>query len=153
MRFMRYAVAGVALGALMSGISVHSEERAPKKASAAMPVIRANQIAGMKVVNASGEDLGKIEDVVVDIGNGQVRYAAISFGGFLGVGDKLFAVPFRALKLRHNAGDKTHHFELNVSKETLERAQGFDQKNWPDFADPRYGDEYDRPFLNPRDRT
>jgi len=38
--------------------------------------------------------------------------------------------------------------ELNVTKETLERAQGFDKKHWPDFADPRYGEDYDRPFLD-----
>jgi sporulation protein YlmC with PRC-barrel domain len=145
---MKFAMAGTALAILVTSLAVHSAEPPKGKATAGMPVIRANQIAGMKVVNASGEDLGKIEDVVVDIGTGHVRYAAISFGGFLGVGDKLFAIPFKALKLRHNAGDKTHHFELNVTKETLERAQGFDKKNWPDFADPRYGEEYDRPFLD-----
>lgn len=148
MRFTKLALLGAALGVLATTMTVQSNEPAKRNATAGMPVIRANQIAGMKVVNSSGEDLGKVEDVVVDMGSGQVRYAAISFGGFLGVGDKLFAVPFRALKLRHNAGDKTHHFELNVTKETLERAQGFDQKNWPDFADKRYGDEYDRPFLD-----
>lgn len=149
MRYMRLGMAGAVLALLVTSVTVQSADPPKRRAANSAPVIRAHQIAGMGVVNSAGEDLGKVEDVVVDMGTGQVRYAAISFGGFLGVGDKLFAVPFRALKLRHNANDKTHHFELNVSKETLERAQGFDKSKWPDFADPRYGDEYDRPFLNP----
>src|SRR5262245_57886759 len=120
MNHLRYTMTGAMLALVLTAMAVHSDE--PRRRVEGVPVIRANQIAGMKVVNAAGEDLGKIEDVVVDMGTGQVRYAAISFGGFLGVGDKFFAVPFRALKLHHNAGDKTHHFELNVTKETLERA-------------------------------
>ena len=111
-------------------------------------VISSERVEGTNVYNQSGDKLGSIDDLMIDKMSGQVRYAAISFGGFLGVGDKLFAIPFRALKLKHNAGDKTHHFELNVTKETLERAQGFDKKQWPDFGDPRYGEEYDRPFLD-----
>lgn len=115
----------------------------------AMPVVRANSIAGMTVKNPAGQDLGKVEDVVIDMGTGKVRYAAISFGGFLGVGDKLFAVPFHALKVKHNAGDKTTHFVLNVDKRTLEKAPGFDAKNWPDFANPNYGDDNDKYYIDP----
>jgi sporulation protein YlmC with PRC-barrel domain len=115
----------------------------------AMPVVRANSIAGMTVKNPAGQDLGKVEDVVIDMGTGKVRYAAISFGGFLGVGDKLFAVPFHALKVKHNTGDKTTHFVLNVDKKTLEKAPGFDSKNWPDFANPRYGDDNDKYYAEP----
>lgn len=110
----------------------------------AMPVVRANSIAGMVVKNPAGQDLGKVEDVVIDMGTGKVRYAAISFGGFLGVGDKLFAVPFHALKVKHNPGDKTSHFVLNADKKTLEKAPGFDSRNWPDFANPKFGDDNDK---------
>jgi sporulation protein YlmC with PRC-barrel domain len=63
------------------------------------PVIRARNIEGMVVKNPEGQELGKVEDVVVDMATGKVRYAAIAFGGFLGVGDKLFAVPFHSLRV------------------------------------------------------
>jgi sporulation protein YlmC with PRC-barrel domain len=96
------------------------------------PVIRASTIAGMTVKNAAGKDLGKVEDVVVDMGTGQIRYAAISFGGFLGIGDKLFAVPMRALRLDTEA----EQFVLDADKESLKNAPGFDKDHWPNTADP-----------------
>jgi len=64
---------------------------------------------------------------MIDLSNGKVAYAVLSFGGFLGLGDKLFAIPWQALQLRVHE----HAFTLNVSKETLERAEGFDKDNWP----------------------
>ena len=48
---------------------------------------------------ARGENLGKIEELMLDLETGRVAYAVLSFGGFLGMGEKLFAVPFEALKL------------------------------------------------------
>ena len=59
-----------------------------------------NTLKGDKVVNAAGDDLGKIEDFMFDLDNGRVGYVVISFGGFLGLGDKLFAIPWQALSLR-----------------------------------------------------
>src|SRR5579872_7610478 len=110
------------------------------------PVIRARHIEGMVVKNPEGQDLGKVEDVVVDMATGKVRYAAVAFGGFLGVGDKLFAVPFHALKVEYDAKGKTSHFVANINKKTLEGAKGFDKKDWPDFADPKFSEENDRHF-------
>ena len=112
-------------------------------------VWRSSDIVGMKVRNAAGQDLGKVEDLVIDTSTGRVRYAAVSFGGFLGVGDKLFAVPFSAFKTHYNASDNAKHFVLNVEKKQLEAAQGFDKKSWPDFGDPKWGADYDRHFLGP----
>lgn len=114
-----------------------------------MPVLRATTINGMAVKNQSGEDLGKVEDVVIDMGTGKVRYAAVSFGGFLGVGDKLFAVPFHAFKVAHDANSRKTHLVLNVDKATLEKAKGFDKNTWPDFANPRFGEENDRIYGAP----
>jgi len=110
------------------------------------PVIRARHIEGMVVKNSEGQDLGKVEDIVVDMGTGNVRYAAVAFGGFLGVGDKLFAVPFKALRVEHDAKSKTSHFVANIDKKTLENAPGFDKKDWPDFADPKFEESNDRHF-------
>jgi sporulation protein YlmC with PRC-barrel domain len=148
MRYLKMCVPGAVVMALaIYAVAVQSADP-PRGSVSGMPVMRASQITGMNIKNPGGQDLGKVEDVVVDMGTGNVRYAAVSFGGFLGVGDKLFAVPFHALKVKQNIADKSHHFEMNIDKETLEKAKGFDKKNWPDFANPRFGEENDRFFLN-----
>jgi len=100
-------------------------------------VLSARTICGDAVVNSSGEKLGKIEELMIDLENGRVAYAVLSFGGFLGIGDKLFAIPFEALELDPD----NHRFVLDVSREKLEQAPGFDKSDWPDFADPRFGQE------------
>ena len=97
-------------------------------------VLSADSIKGDKVVNRTGDDLGKIEELMVDTQTGEVSYAVLSFGGFMGMGDKLFAVPWQSLQL--DAQNK--RFILDVTKEKLESAPGFDKDNWPDFADPNF---------------
>ncbi|WP_269849981.1 PRC-barrel domain-containing protein [Methanosarcina horonobensis] len=87
----------------------------------------ASTLKGDKVVNRAGEDIGKIEELMIDLRDGRVGYAVLSFGGFLGMGDKLFAIPWKALQLRLH----DHEFLLDVPKETLENAEGFDKDNWP----------------------
>jgi sporulation protein YlmC with PRC-barrel domain len=89
--------------------------------------LSASTIKGDKVVNTAGEDLGKIEELMVDVDDGRIAYAVLSFGGFLGMGDKLFAIPWQAFKLKLH----DHAFLLDVPKETLENAEGFDKDNWP----------------------
>jgi sporulation protein YlmC with PRC-barrel domain len=98
-------------------------------------VLSAGTLAGDRVRNRAGEDLGKIEEIMLDLESGRVAYAVLSFGGFLGIGDKLFAVPWEALQL--NADE--HEFLLDVDKQTLENAPGFDKDNWPDMADTSWG--------------
>src|SRR5215471_15151768 len=96
--------------------------------------LSATTIIGDPVRNALDENLGKIEDLMIDLSNGRVAYAVLSFGGFLGVGNKLFAVPFRAMTV-----DTEHHaFVLDVPKERLKDAPGFDKDNWPDISDMEY---------------
>jgi sporulation protein YlmC with PRC-barrel domain len=94
-------------------------------------VLAASTLAGDSVRNAAGEDLGTIDEIMIDIPTGRVAYAVLSFGGFLGMGDKLFAVPWTALKVDED--DKC--FVLNVDKKTIENAPGFDKDNWPDMSD------------------
>lgn len=91
-------------------------------------------LTGDDVVNRSGEDLGTIEDFMLDLDDGCVQYAVLSFGGFLGVGDKLFAVPFEALSVDF----ENERFVLDVDEERLEEAPGFDQDDWPDFSDETF---------------
>ena len=83
------------------------------------------------VYNQEDEDLGDIKEIMLDMNSGRVSYAVLSFGGFLGMGDKLFAVPWNALKL----DTVNKRFVLNVDKERLESAPGFDKDNWPNMSD------------------
>jgi len=100
-------------------------------------VLSAGTLAGDRVRNEAGDDLGKIEELMIDVPSGRVAYAVLSFGGFLGMGNKLFAVPWNALTV----DEQEHEFILNVDKEVLENAPGFDKDNWPDMADPNWGSQ------------
>ena len=94
-------------------------------------VLSADSLKNEKVVNAAGENLGNIKDYMIDLDNGSVAYCVLSFGGVLGMGEKLFAVPFQAMTL----DTERHCFILNVDKERLKNAPGFDKDNWPGTHD------------------
>lgn len=91
----------------------------------------ADTLIGNHVFNQRDEDVGDIKEIMLDMRSGQVSYAVLSFGGFLGMGKKLFAVPWRALRL----DTKHKRFVLNVEKERLAGAPGFDKDQWPNMAD------------------
>jgi len=109
-------------------------------------VLSAATMTGDRVRNPAGEDLGKVEEIMIDVPTGRVAYAVISFGGFLGIGDKLFAVPWRALTLN----ERDSEFILNVDRRRLEDAPGFDRDNWPDMADPDWGAQVDEFYAGER---
>jgi sporulation protein YlmC with PRC-barrel domain len=94
----------------------------------------ANTLIGNDVYNLKNEDLGDIKEIMLDMRTGRVSYAVLSFGGFLGMGEKLFAVPWNALTL----DTQNKRFTLNVEKDRLESAPGFDQNSWPNMADPSW---------------
>ena len=97
----------------------------------------ANTLIGNDVYNHNAEDLGDIKEIMLDLRNGTVAYAVLSFGGFLGMREKLFAVPWQALTL-----DTQHkRFVLNVEKERLQNAPGFDKDKWPNMADQSWANE------------
>lgn len=104
---------------------------------------RVTQLMDLSVMNSQNEDLGSIEDLVIDPHNGKIRYAALSFGGFLGIGDKLFAVPWEALQVRTN-NDGDMYLHLDATKEKLKNAPGFNQDNWPDFASQTWSTGVDK---------
>jgi len=109
--------------------------------------IRASQLTGLNIVNSSGESVGEVNDVVLDGQTGRVRYLAVTYGGFLGFGDKLFAVPYEAFRYQVDPDDADDHvFVLDVTQQQMEGAQGFDQDNWPDFADTKFTGELDRRY-------
>lgn len=100
-------------------------------------VLSADSLTGDSVVNRQEEDLGTIEHLMIDLEKGRVAYAVLSFGGFMGMGDKLFAIPWDALKL----DTEEKRFVLDVDKKTLEMAPGFDKEQWPDMADRTWGED------------
>ena len=91
----------------------------------------ADTLLGNDVYNKDGENLGDIKEFMIDMASGKVAYAVLSFGGILGMGDKLFAVPWTALTL--DTANK--RFTLNVPKEALKDAPGFDKDRWPSMSD------------------
>lgn len=115
--------------------------------------LTSSSIVGNKVCNHLGEHLGKVKEIMLDINEGKISYMVIEFGGFMGIGDKYFAVPFETLAI-----DTEHHtFILNQRREVLENAPGFDKEHWPEtnshalrsssaywgnFMGPNTGSEY-----------
>jgi sporulation protein YlmC with PRC-barrel domain len=102
-----------------------------KTCAIAPSMMSAGSLTGDDVYNQKGEDLGDIKELMLDMRSGRIGYAVLSCGGFLGMGDKLFAVPWSALTL--DAGNK--RFVLDVDKDRLKDAPGFDKDHWPDMAD------------------
>lgn len=94
----------------------------------------ANTLIGNNVYNSKSESLGDIKEIMLDMRTGRVSYAVLEFGGFLGMGSKLFAVPWSVLKL--DTVEK--RFIFDVSKESLENAPGFEKDDWPNMADPAW---------------
>lgn len=94
----------------------------------------ADTLVGNSVVSQKDDDLGDIKEIMLDMQSGHVAYAVLSFGGFLGIGEKLFAVPWSALRL----DTINKRFVLNVEPERLKDAPGFDKDKWPNMADPTW---------------
>ena len=94
-------------------------------------------LSGDAIKNPQGESLGDLKDVMIDTASGKVAYAVLSFGGILGMGDKLFAVPWEALAV----DGENKCLILNVGKERLKDAPGFDKDHWPNFAEPAFADQ------------
>ncbi len=89
-----------------------------------MSFVPATEIKGSRVVNVKEENLGKIEEVMIDPENGRIAYVVLSFGGLLGMGNKLFAIPWDSFE--YNRGD----YILRLDKSILEKAEGFDEEAW-----------------------
>jgi sporulation protein YlmC with PRC-barrel domain len=109
---------------------------------------RTSDIIGLYVKNKNHEDLGKIDDLVIDMKNGEVRYAAIAYGGVAGIGSKLFAVPWQKLTFMFGEPNKANsrHFMLDASKEQFENSPGFDSSHWPNVADSNWAASVDKHY-------
>ena len=115
--------------------------------------ILGSKFIGMEVKNPQGENLGEIKDIMID-STGRVRYAAVSYGGFMSMGDKMYAVPLDAFTFKR---EKDMFFDdvtliLNVTQEQLKDDKGFDNKNWPNLDDEGYRKDLDTRYNIKRSR-
>ena len=94
-------------------------------------VTAASALEGETVLDHQGDALGEIEEIMLEVKSGRIAYAVLAVGGFLGIGEKYFAVPWRALT--RDADRKC--FVLDVDRDTLENAPAFDRDNWPAMSD------------------
>ena len=108
-----------------------------EKSVAMYGVVSASEIIGETVANLQGENVGKILELVIDAGKNRVVYAVLSFGGFMGMRNKLFAIPWEAFEF----SETEKKLILNVDRQKLEAAPGFEKGDkWPDFKDTLWGE-------------
>ena len=96
-------------------------------------LISADKVEGTSVYNTAGDKLGAIDNVMIDKQTGKVAYAMMSFGGFLGLGEKYHPLPWSMLKFDTSKGG----YLVNLDKRTLEGAPMYAQNdtiNWEDEA-------------------
>lgn len=96
--------------------------------------VASGTLKGERIHNYAGEDLGKVDEIILDLDGGRIGYVVISLGGFLGIGDKLYAVPWELFSIR---ADEARLF-LDIDKQMLLDAPGFERTKWPDMADEQW---------------
>lgn len=105
-------------------------------------LLSSSSIEGTDVKNNKGESLGEIKDLMINPKTGEINYAVLSFGGFLGMGDKYFAIPWTSF----STDRQDEEMVLNISKEKLENSPGFDKDNWPKTANNAYLDSVNKHY-------
>jgi sporulation protein YlmC with PRC-barrel domain len=108
----------------------------------AATLLAASEIKGAKVTNFQNQDIGDIDELLIEPATGQVRFAVLSIGGFLGLGSTKVAVPWLAFQFG-NDGSKTKYL-LDATRERLEKAPRVEGKNYErlypaDVAEPIFG--------------
>jgi hypothetical protein len=98
--------------------------------SETLSLIGSDKVEGTSLRRPNGEHVGKIERLMIDKASGKVAYAVASFGGFLGLGERRFALPWSAL--RYNPAQDA--YEVDVSEEQLDRAPPIAETSWNDAA-------------------
>jgi sporulation protein YlmC with PRC-barrel domain len=113
-------------------------------------VLTAKSIIGDKVVNTQGEKLGDIKDIMLNVTTGCAEYVVIEFGGILGIGEKFFAIPFKALSLNPDR----QVFIIDKTKSELKSVPGFDKDHWPETNSRHFDDvNYFWGYMGPRGVT
>lgn len=112
----------------------------------ASQIVNSDKVIGVDVKNSQDENLGKIEAIMLDKSSGEVAYVVLSYGGFLGMGDKLFALPWNVFSY-----DTTEDcFRIPLDKTKLKNSPGFDKNHWPDMSSTAWRDSIQR-YYDSRD--
>ncbi|MDY0281401.1 MAG: PRC-barrel domain-containing protein [Salinivirgaceae bacterium] len=111
-----------------------------------------SKFLGLEIKNPQGDNIGQVKDIILD-STGLVRYVAVSYGGFMGMGEKMYTVPMDAFTFTRDSDSffDDVKLSLNISKEQLKDHKGFDTKNWPDLDDKAYRKELDKRYNINRD--
>jgi sporulation protein YlmC with PRC-barrel domain len=143
------AVLTVSLAAV-APFATRADEPAKSEQSqvAIAQTFRAGDIIGLPVWNKANENIASIDDLVIDMKTGEVRYAAISRGSVAGIGGKLYAVPFSALTFVFGEPNKadSRHFVMDATKDQLDAAPGFETSHWPSVGDSQWGASIDKHY-------
>ncbi len=113
-------------GARITGTAHHDDHSGPGP-----EIMSATSFDRQTVVNAQGEKLGEIKEIMLDVRGGRIAYALLAVSGFLGIGEKYFAIPWSVITMDTD----NKHFILDVDKDRLKNAPGFDKEHWPAMAD------------------
>jgi sporulation protein YlmC with PRC-barrel domain len=126
--------------------NLSGENHEGNKANTPLRFLTASSVIGDKVYNHAEERLGTIKDIMLDLGGGKIEYIVVELGGFLGIGEKYFAIPYSLLQV----DPSNERFVLNQNKETLMNAPGFDKDHWPETnAHLTTSNEYWGGFMGP----
>lgn len=93
--------------------------------------VKIADLQGQPVVDAEGTELGNLNELVVDVRSGRIAYVVVASGGFLGIGDRLYAIPWRSVHVDDER-------RLVLDRPGLDESTGFDRENWPETDDPRW---------------
>jgi len=134
-RSLRAAGTGLAGGAASAeGARISGSSHLDDHSGPGPDIMAASSFDGETVINPQGETLGEIEEIMLDVRSGRIAYAVLSAGGFLGIGEKFYAVPWQAFTMDTDQ----RAFILDVDKERLLSAPGFDKDHWPAMGDQRW---------------
>lgn len=107
-----------------------------RKAKHPALLISSEKVKGTKVVNRDGDDLGEIDNVMIEKQTGQASYAVMSFGGFLGIGEQFHPVPWDAL----DYDPEKEAYVVDIPKQQLENAPYYPPGEEPDWNDRAYNE-------------
>lgn len=155
-KFRRTLIAALVAPALAAPAAVLADQHgSPQAQQQSAPQLqpsdrRASQVIGMEVKNPQGDTIGEIKDLVINTQSGKLEYAALAHGGFLGLGEDLYAYPASRFK----SGKERDELVLDVTDEQLEQSAGFDDDNWPKVREDRsYWADVDERFGRDSDRS
>lgn len=97
--------------------------------------IEASRVNGTRVYNTDGDNLGHIYDIVIGKRDGRVKYAIMSFGGFLGIGEEYHPLPWEVLKFDERQGG----YVVGITIDQLKDAPRFGAAERPDWVNADYG--------------